>query len=60
MLDTATYTPRLKIAFAGTVKAALKEEFGYKNDMQVQPSSHEKTTLLAATETKNAQKTSAF
>ncbi len=35
MLDTATYTPRLKTQYRETVKAALKEEFGYKNDMQV-------------------------
>ncbi|WP_435312042.1 50S ribosomal protein L5 [Primorskyibacter sedentarius] len=35
MLDTATYTPRLKAQFRETIKAALKEEFGYKNDMQI-------------------------
>ncbi len=35
MLDTATYTPRLKALFNDTIKAALKEEFGYKNDMQI-------------------------
>ena len=35
MLDTATYTPRLKTLYRDTVKAALKEEFGYKNDMQI-------------------------
>ena len=35
MLDQATYTPRLKAAYASTMKAALKEEFGYKNDMQI-------------------------
>jgi large subunit ribosomal protein L5 len=35
MLDTANYTPRLKTAFAETIKAAMKEEFGYKNDMQI-------------------------
>ncbi|MDU8912205.1 50S ribosomal protein L5 [Aestuariicoccus sp. MJ-SS9] len=35
MLDTATYTPRLKAAFRDTIKAAMKEEFGYKNDMQI-------------------------
>jgi large subunit ribosomal protein L5 len=35
MLDTATYTPRLKAHFRETVKPALKEEFGYKNDMQI-------------------------
>jgi hypothetical protein len=27
MLDTATYTPRLKAAYKATVRAALKEEF---------------------------------
>jgi large subunit ribosomal protein L5 len=35
MLDTANYTPRLKAQFAETIKPALKEEFGYKNDMQI-------------------------
>ncbi|SFA89582.1 LSU ribosomal protein L5P [Poseidonocella pacifica] len=35
MLDTATYTPRLRSQFNETIKAALKEEFGYKNDMQI-------------------------
>ena len=35
MLDTATYTPRLKAQYNDTVKAALKEEFGYKNEMMV-------------------------
>ncbi len=35
MLDTATYTPRLKAAYASTIRAALKEEFAYKNDMQI-------------------------
>jgi large subunit ribosomal protein L5 len=35
MLDAATYTPRLKAAFATTIRAALKEEFGYKNDMMI-------------------------
>ena len=35
MLDTATYTPRLKAQYAETIRAALKEEFGYKNDMQL-------------------------
>ncbi|MBF9059317.1 50S ribosomal protein L5 [Rhodobacterales bacterium HKCCSP123] len=35
MLDTATYTPRLKAHYRETVKPALKEEFGYKNDMQI-------------------------
>ncbi|WP_050931358.1 50S ribosomal protein L5 [Aestuariivita boseongensis] len=35
MLDAATYTPRLKAQYRETIKAALKEEFGYKNDMQI-------------------------
>ena len=35
MLDAATYTPRLRQQFRDTIKAALKEEFGYKNDMQI-------------------------
>jgi large subunit ribosomal protein L5 len=35
MLDTATYTPRLKTLYRETIKPALKEEFGYKNDMQI-------------------------
>ncbi|MDW3224666.1 MAG: 50S ribosomal protein L5 [Paracoccaceae bacterium] len=35
MLDTATYTPRLKSVYHDTIRAAMKEEFGYKNDMQI-------------------------
>jgi large subunit ribosomal protein L5 len=35
MLDTATYTPRLKAHFREVIKPALKEEFGYTNDMQI-------------------------
>ena len=35
MLDTQTYTPRLKVAYKDKVRAALKEEFGYKNEMQI-------------------------
>jgi len=35
MLDTAAYTPRLKAAYRESIKAAMKEEFGYKNDMQI-------------------------
>ncbi len=35
MLDTATYTPRLKADYRARIRAALKEEFGYKNDMQI-------------------------
>ena len=35
MLDTANYTPRLKTQYTDTIRAAMKEEFGYKNDMQI-------------------------
>jgi large subunit ribosomal protein L5 len=35
MLDTATYTPRLKAEYAGTIRPAMKTEFSYKNDMQI-------------------------
>ena len=35
MLDTANYTPRLKVQYKDSIRAALKEEFGYKNDMQI-------------------------
>ncbi|WP_071675943.1 50S ribosomal protein L5 [Nioella nitratireducens] len=35
MLDSANYTPRLKAAFKDSIRPALKEEFGYKNDMQI-------------------------
>ncbi len=35
MLDSANYTPRLKAAYKDKIRAALKEEFGYKNDMQI-------------------------
>jgi large subunit ribosomal protein L5 len=31
----AEYTPRLKEHYATAVRPALKEEFGYKNDMQI-------------------------
>ncbi len=31
----ADYTPRLKAAYAKTVRGAMKEEFAYKNDMQI-------------------------
>mgnify|MGYP000088409163 CR=1 FL=1 len=31
----ADYTPRLKAVYADTIRAAMKEEFGYKNDMQI-------------------------
>ncbi|MDE3121186.1 MAG: 50S ribosomal protein L5 [Paracoccaceae bacterium] len=35
MLDATDYTPRLKALYKGKVRAALKEEFGYKNEMQI-------------------------
>ncbi|MFP7571961.1 50S ribosomal protein L5 [Marivita sp. S2033] len=35
MLDTATYTPRLKTAFNESIKPAMKEEFGYSNDLMI-------------------------
>jgi large subunit ribosomal protein L5 len=35
MLDTANYTPRLKTLYRDHDPAALKEEFGYKNDMMI-------------------------
>ncbi|MDO6727766.1 MAG: 50S ribosomal protein L5 [Cognatishimia sp.] len=35
MLDNADYTPRLKALYKDSIRAALKEEFGYKNDMQI-------------------------
>ena len=35
MLDQATYTPRLKAEYKGKIRAAMKSEFAYKNDMQI-------------------------
>ncbi|MDR9484806.1 MULTISPECIES: 50S ribosomal protein L5 [Sediminimonas] len=35
MLDNASYTPRLRSLYDQTVRAALKEEFGYKNEMEI-------------------------
>jgi len=35
MLDAETYTPRLKSLYKDTIRATLKEEFGYKNDMMI-------------------------
>jgi len=35
MLDTATYTPRLRTVYRDSIKPAMKEEFGYKNDMMI-------------------------
>jgi large subunit ribosomal protein L5 len=35
MLDAASYTPRLRAAYQNEIKAKLKEEFGFKNDMMI-------------------------
>ncbi len=35
MLDNATHTPRFKADYKTRIRAALKEEFGYKNDMMI-------------------------
>jgi large subunit ribosomal protein L5 len=35
MLDNTDYPPRLKSLYNDSIRAALKEEFGYKNDMQI-------------------------
>jgi large subunit ribosomal protein L5 len=35
MLDTANYTPRLKQMYKDSIRATMKEEFGYKNDMMI-------------------------
>ncbi|ASP19365.1 50S ribosomal protein L5 [Antarctobacter heliothermus] len=35
MLDMDNYAPRLKVQYKDTIKAAMKEEFGYTNDMQI-------------------------
>ncbi|MDG2298565.1 MAG: 50S ribosomal protein L5 [Planktomarina sp.] len=35
MLDTSSYTPRLKTLYNSHIKAAMREEFGYKNDMMI-------------------------
>ena len=35
MLDNANYTPRLKQAYADTIRPAMREEFSYKNDMMI-------------------------
>ncbi|ARE39514.1 LSU ribosomal protein L5p (L11e) [Rhodovulum sp. P5] len=35
MLDAANYTPRLKADYRNRIKAALKEEFAYKNEMMI-------------------------
>ena len=35
MLDNAGYIPRLRTAYDENIREALKEEFDYKNDMQI-------------------------
>ncbi|MEL7180843.1 MAG: 50S ribosomal protein L5 [Pseudomonadota bacterium] len=35
MLDAANYSPRLKDLYASTIRGAMKEEFSYKNEMQI-------------------------
>jgi large subunit ribosomal protein L5 len=35
MADGAAYTPRLKTHYRETIRGALKEEFGFKNDMMI-------------------------
>ena len=35
MLDAADYTPRLKALYAENIRAAMMEEFGYKNEMMI-------------------------
>ena len=35
MLDASPYIPRLKSVYRDSIRATLKEEFGYTNDMQI-------------------------
>ena len=35
MLDTENYIPRLRADYDDRIKAAMKEEFGYKNSMMI-------------------------
>src|SRR6056297_1052097 len=35
MLDAANYAPRLRGVYNETIKAAMREEFGYKNDLMI-------------------------
>jgi large subunit ribosomal protein L5 len=35
MADGSVYVPRLRALYRDTIKAALKEEFGYKNDLMI-------------------------
>ena len=46
MLDAASYTPRLKTYYTDTVRAALKEEFSYKNEMMI-PKLEKSTPMMS-------------
>lgn len=35
MLDTAAYTPRLKADYKARIRAAMRDAFGYRNDMMI-------------------------
>ena len=35
MLDKVDYTPRLQREYKSKIRSAMKEEFGYKNDMMI-------------------------
>ena len=35
MADTKTYEPRLKSEYRSRIRAAMKEKFGYTNEMQI-------------------------
>jgi large subunit ribosomal protein L5 len=35
MLDATSYTPRLKTLYKDTIRKAMKDEFGYANDMMI-------------------------
>ena len=35
MLDAETYSPRLKSVYKDNIRPAMKEEFGYSNDMMI-------------------------
>jgi len=35
MLDKVDYTPRLQGEYKSKIRSAMKEEFGYKNDMMI-------------------------
>ena len=40
MLDTENYIPRLRADYDDRIKAAMKEEFGYKNSMMTVSYTH--------------------